>query len=634
MTVATADAADSRQTTRLILVGGLSVFFLLLVRTAWLDDDAYITFRTIDNFLNGYGLRWNVINRVQAYTHPLWMMVLTPVAALTGEIYYASLFLSIGVSLAAVGVLLASVAGSAPAALFTLSALALSKSFVDYSTSGLENPLTHLLLAVFFVVQASLLPTVRRLLLLSGLLALLMMNRMDTCLLVLPTIAVEAYRVGVRRAWKPILLGLVPFLAWEAFSLIYYGFLVPNTAYSKLRHGVPRAEILYQGFLYVLDAIGSAPLTFLLILGAALSPLVGLGGWTAPLGILLYIAYVIWVGGDFMSGRFFTAPFVVAVVQLARSGPPRFTVGWALATSLVWLTGLTAPRPTLMSTSAYGSDIEPAQAIARTGITDERRYYYPQSGLLTARRGVPMPNHKWLYMGQAARAKGERLIETDAAGFIGYAAGPTVHLVDKYGLGDPLMSRLPAEPPWRIGHFIRRPPRGYFETLDVGRNIIEDQAVGLYYEKLRIITEGPIWSRTRWRTILQMNLGRYEDLIASYGMAKLELDEVSKVKPDGTDAESTDNVGMTFRGVEITLPQPRSASSIRVSVSRNDSYHLSLEHDGQVVWETQMDQPPSADSSLLAHDIAIPPDMVFETVRLQPSGGDSLYALGYLEVLP
>jgi arabinofuranosyltransferase len=634
MTIATADTSDNRQTTRVILVAGLSVFFLLLIRTAWLDDDAYITFRAIDNLLNGYGLRWNTANRVQAYTHPLWMIVVTPFAALTGEIYHASLFLSIGISLAAVGVMLASVAGSAPAALFTLSAVALSKSFVDYSTSGLENPLTHLLIALFFVAQASLLATTRRLLLLSVLTALLMLNRLDTFLLVLPAMTVEIFRVGVRRAWKPILLGMLPLLAWESFSLIYYGFLVPNTAFSKLSHGVPRGEILYQGFLYVLDAIGGTPVTMLLILGAVVSPFLGMGGWSAPLGIVLYIGYVVWVGGDFMSGRFFTAPFVVAVMQLARSGAPRFNVGWALAIGLVWLTGLTSARPTIMSTSAYGSDIEPAEAIARTGITDERRYYYPQSGLLNARRGVPMPNHKWLYMGESAKARGERLMETDAAGFIGYAAGPKVHLVDKYGLGDPLMSRLPAEAPWRIGHFIRRPPRGYLESLDIGRNIIKDPAIGQYYEKLKIITEGPIWSRARWRTILQMNLGRYDSLISGYGTAQLDLEEVSTVKPDGTDAESTGNVGMTFRGVEISLQQPRTASGIRVSVSRNDSYLVSLEHDGQVVWETEVDQPPSGDSSLLAHDIAIPPDLVFETVRLRPSGGDSLYALGYLEVLP
>jgi arabinofuranosyltransferase len=446
--------------------------------------------------------------------------------------------------------------------------------------------------------------------------------------------AVEIGRVGVRRAWKPVLLGLAPLVAWEVFSLVYYGFLVPNTAYSKLRHGVPRPEILYQGFLYLLDAVGSTPVTMLLVLGAVVSPLAGVGGWTAPLGILLYLGYTVWVGGDFMSGRFLTGPFVVAVMHLARSVPQRFNLGWALAVSLVWLTGLTAARPTIMSTSAYGSDIEPAQAIARTGITDERRYYYPQAGLLTVQRGVPMPNHRWLHMGHELRVKGDSVFETDAAGFIGYGAGPRVHFVDKYGLGDPLMARLPAEAPWRIGHFVRRPPAGYIESLETGVNKIADPAMGQYYEKLRLITEGPIWSRARWRAILQMNLGRFDGLIAQYGLVRLSIADVSGVKPDGTDVQTAGNIGMTFRGVEISVGEARSAGGIRVSVSRNDLYHVSLEHQGSVVFETELDQPASGDSSLLAHDIQISPDVVFDTVRLRPSGGDSQYVLGYLTLLP
>ena len=53
----------------------LSLFSMALVRTAWVGDDAYFTFRTIDNFVHGYGLRWNIAERVQAYTHPLWMLL-------------------------------------------------------------------------------------------------------------------------------------------------------------------------------------------------------------------------------------------------------------------------------------------------------------------------------------------------------------------------------------------------------------------------------------------------------------------------------------------------------------------------------------------------------------------------------
>ena len=46
-------------------------FAVVLVTSAWLCDDAYITFRTVENTVEGFGPRWNVIERVQTYTHPL-----------------------------------------------------------------------------------------------------------------------------------------------------------------------------------------------------------------------------------------------------------------------------------------------------------------------------------------------------------------------------------------------------------------------------------------------------------------------------------------------------------------------------------------------------------------------------------
>ena len=49
-----------------------------LLTTAWLCDDAYITFRVVDNLPGGFGLRWNTFERVQAYTNPLWMLLVTP----------------------------------------------------------------------------------------------------------------------------------------------------------------------------------------------------------------------------------------------------------------------------------------------------------------------------------------------------------------------------------------------------------------------------------------------------------------------------------------------------------------------------------------------------------------------------
>ncbi len=622
----------------IVAVGGL-VFLVLFVRTAWLSDDAYITFRTVDNVLNGHGLRWNVADRVQSYTHPLWMFAMTTAGAVTGEVYFTSLALSIGLSLAVVLLVAGRIAATAPMALLGLSALGLSKAFIDYSTSGLENALTHLLLVLFFLMRASsdgwTSTAPRDLFRLSLLAALVMLNRLDAGLLVLPALAWIAWRsapagAGVRglvarRVWLPIALGMAPLVAWEVFSVIYYGFPFPNTAYSKIKTGIPEPELLQQGFLYLLDSLHNDPLTLSVIAAALLSPFVARLDWTMPTGIALYVVYVVWVGGDFMSGRFLAAPFLCAVMHLVRQDVREPGIAWVGAMALVWMAGLaTSPRPTFWTGAAYGADIERAAAIAPTGITDERRYYYPQSGLLNARRGVPMPNHKWIDMGHELAATGATFFSTDAAGFIGYAAGPGVHFIDKYGLGDALIARLPAEVPWRIGHFRRRVPDGYEESIKARRNLIRDAGVAAYYDRLQIIAAGPIWSAERFRTILAMNMGRYERLIEGYGLARVPLDGVTQ----------PGDLAMTLRGVEVMLPQPTRAGRIELSVSRNDAYRLLFINNGSVVGKRSIDQPMTRDGSFRTHIVEAPDAREFDAIRILPSRGDSLYHLGYLRLVP
>ena len=180
--------------------------------------------------------------------------------------------------------MLSRIAATVPAALLAVSALVLSKAFVDYSTSGLENPLTHLLLAALFRRLGVAAPASRRRIrLLSLLAALLMLNRLDTGLLVLPTLAVEWRRAGLRRTWRAVAIGMLPLVAWEAFSLIYYGFPFPEHGVLEAGARERRARrSSYQGFLYLLDSIGNDPVTLLIIVGALVSPLAGVRGWTMP----------------------------------------------------------------------------------------------------------------------------------------------------------------------------------------------------------------------------------------------------------------------------------------------------------------------------------------------------------------
>ena len=53
------------------------IFTIVLIRNAWMSDDGYITFRTVDNFVNGYGLTWNISERVETYSNLLWMFLVS-----------------------------------------------------------------------------------------------------------------------------------------------------------------------------------------------------------------------------------------------------------------------------------------------------------------------------------------------------------------------------------------------------------------------------------------------------------------------------------------------------------------------------------------------------------------------------
>lgn len=81
------------------IVGFTLIFSFIFIRSAWVVDDAYITFRTIDNFIHGYGLTWNTMERVQVYTHPLWMILITLFSIFTRAYFFTTLTISLLASL-------------------------------------------------------------------------------------------------------------------------------------------------------------------------------------------------------------------------------------------------------------------------------------------------------------------------------------------------------------------------------------------------------------------------------------------------------------------------------------------------------------------------------------------------------
>src|SRR5437868_2600834 len=83
------------QDRRLVALVACTLVGAVALRTAWMADEAFITFRVADNFVHGLGLRWNVAERVQVYTHPAWLALVAVFYAVTHEAYFTVLALSI-----------------------------------------------------------------------------------------------------------------------------------------------------------------------------------------------------------------------------------------------------------------------------------------------------------------------------------------------------------------------------------------------------------------------------------------------------------------------------------------------------------------------------------------------------------
>jgi arabinofuranosyltransferase len=501
------------------LAGGLLVGVLgvVLVRCAWIGDDAYISLRVVENLQAGRGLVWNVGERVQVFTHPLWLLLVGAACAMTHELQLTVLALQLLMSLAAAALLAFGIARTTPATAASLCLLIVAKPFVDYSTSGLENPLSHLLLLAFLLAwfRSDEGPGARLTLALAG--GLAMLNRYDLALVVLPPLAARLLWRPDRSKLAAAAVAVLPLAAWLAFATVYYGFALPNTAYAKLATGLGPAELAPQGLLYVRNLATRSPGTAIVIL-AGLVEAFRRPRATGPLGlgILLYLAYTVRVGGDFMSGRFFTVPFVCGLALLARGplarpgGTGRAVLAALLALGLAW------PRCPVWSGRGYGAG-GAADWDLDHGITDERAVYYPSTGLLNLRWGARLPDHHWVEEGNAARLSGQTVVYQKGVGLFALAAGPTVHVVDAHALADPLLARLPlSSDHWRIGHFVRNPPRGYLETLASGRNDIHDPDLARFYDRLSLVVRGRVFRRERLGAILDFHLGRYDPLVQAW----------------------------------------------------------------------------------------------------------------------
>ncbi len=509
-----------------LIVVALACVLVVLLRTAWVCDDAFITFRVAKNFIAGKGMRWNHFERVQTFTHPLWFFLMSAVTLVSRDFYASTMFASVLLSLASATLVALRVTEFKTLGLLGLALLVSSKSFVDFSTSGLENPLSHFLFLLFLLEVVGRWPFQRwnrpdttkpnlfRLAFLSGLMTL---NRPDTLLLTLPVLAMELLPGWKTwRSWWLLAKAFMPFLAWELIAIVYFGFPFPNTAYAKLGAGIPTGMMVEQGVAYFVSELVFDPLALVILTLATVAPFLARERRLVPVsvGLAIYALYIVRVGGDFMAGRFFSLLVVGGVFLILWCAPllvrqvERFTASPALV--VLGLGLLLTPKPVL--TAEIRADSEGEKRLDARGVADERLWYLKESSLLW--RDFASMVGGWFSQ------EGMRLVPGKASvhmtvGFFGYAAPSDAIIVDQWALTDPLLARMPAADPnsWRVGHAARAVPKGYLETLETAKNKIEDKGIGEYYDHLSLLTRGPILSWERLKAIWRFNRGAYDYLL-------------------------------------------------------------------------------------------------------------------------
>jgi arabinofuranosyltransferase len=611
-------------------------YLAVLFRTAWISDDAAITLRTVLNVTHGFGLTFNIAERVQTFTHPLWLGVLTAGYFVAGNVFVATFAATMICSVVAFWIAVTRAASPIQAGLAAV-VLLFSLAFVDFSTSGLENPLANVLLAGFVILFLNDGIDRRRWLTgLWGLSALLYLTRPDLVLLVLPMLLLASWRV--RRPLTvatAVLVGTLPAVAWTIFALVYYGFPFPNTAYAKLAMGIDPGELRTQGLLYLFDSIDRDPITLTTIAFAVVIA-VAQGKAVAralAAGIVVYLVYVVSIGGDFMAGRFLAVPLFAAVLLLGRlaSGPKALWVPSAAVLALVGTAGVHLP---LWSNSHF-DDAAPKPS----GIVDERAVYFHDRSLLLAKRGT-FRDPDWPSAPRAAGA----ISVVNTCGLMGAAGlefGPYIHLLDECALADPLLARLPAvfNPEWRTGHYRRMVPGGYKESLESSSNLIQDPGLREYYELLRLITRSDrLFSRERLRAIAAMNTRQYDRLIDRrfyrYSGAVATLDQLAAIRQPGTPGNAEGNHILSEQ-LAVTMPARRGRRYLDLTLDSDDRYTLTFLKSGRTLSLLELGPVPQyrRKPGLADYTVDVPPRaraQGFDTLVVSPVDGDDHFALGHL----
>lgn len=495
---------------------------LAALRVAWVSDDALITLRTALNITHGWGPGYNATEAVQAYTHPLWFLLWVSVGSWMNQWILGILALSLLATAGAVA-LLAWRTPSLPRLILITGFLAFSNAFIEYATSGLENPLAYLtvglLLAITFDAGrrrpwSRWLPAPAVAVLTGLTVAAITLTRLDLLVLIAPALLLFTWRH--RGQWAILAAAgaaaATPLAIWFIWSQLTYVSWLPNTFAAKRNLDIPQSELLVQGLRYLYVSFEHDPVTLVaLLVGVTAAFAVGTAlarAWA--FGVVLYLGYTIWVGGDFMAGRFLAVPVYVAVFLLAtlphrtasESGGGDVTPDREPATVAFSLGAVVA----MLLASSYAGAVPTSLANPQdqrwvvdqnvnAGVSDERGVYAAsgrtlkglidnlslayltpnivpigdRTGLNRTLREINKAAAEWPDRPEGFTLPSEVGVFCGFIGTVGIATGPITHLIDACALTDRFLAERPYAPAspfaWKPGHFERAIPPGYVEAV-------------------------------------------------------------------------------------------------------------------------------------------------------------------------
>ena len=512
------------------------VFVLIITALAWQSDDAYHAYIMAKNLVDGYGFVYNIGERATASSCPLFTLVIAAGYFVFRNMFLVSLLICVIFSTAAYIIVIRDFCRDTRQVALAFITLTGSACFISYTTSGLENCMLFLLAALFLrYYYGSNTYDAKKMLILALLISLIAMTRMDAVLMFVPMILyvflVKRQEVSFGKAVLIGIAGLLPFILWEVFATWYYGFPFPNTAYVKLGTAIPEKEYLVRGIQYFLTSLSFDPVLLLVpVLAVVMIFIVRRADYSLCMaGVILYICYVLYIGGDFMVGRHFTVLFFMSVMSIlwlvGNEDIPDVLRSRILKSYVV-----TAAAGLVFSYTAKPLTNQYLFGYGNSPIADERGGYFQYTSLYNNalsyfKTGEMVIRDAWNESGVD-----ELREEGYASGLLVMVPGITayynqdMYLNDLYALGDPFLSKLPAvrEADWRIGHMWREAPVGYIETVMDGENVIDNEGAREYYEVIKLITRGSLWDRNRLRAVIDINTGKYDHLIEEY---KSILDE-------------------------------------------------------------------------------------------------------------